>query len=241
MRRLIALMCCALVSVACVPRASPPVHSGCALRVEADVSRPYRLLSTVLLVDGEVVARSPGQVRLDLRPGPHELAVAARLSRPCELAADHVELTHVRAATTVMRSPAAIEVRVVAGPLTAASLEASADGAPFAANLVEPGCCSIELVEAPEALPSSACRVPPDAGVLVIGEVQHPRELEWRRGMTAYDAISAAGGATRLANLRYTQVHRRCGAVLEVPWYAPASSLELQPGDDVVVRMTPDP
>ncbi|MBL8955831.1 MAG: hypothetical protein JNK82_33970 [Myxococcaceae bacterium] len=59
--------------------------------------------------------------------------------------------------------------------------------------------------------------------------------------MTAYDAITLAGGATRLANLRYTQVQRHCGEVIDVPWYGSITNLELQPGDDVVVRMTPEP
>ena len=80
--------------------------------------------------------------------------------------------------------------------------------------------------------------------VLVMGEVRHPREVKWRPGLTAYDAITGAGGATTLANLRYTLVRRPCGdrlAVIELPWYASVTALELMPGDDVIVRITPDP
>jgi len=136
--------------------------------------------------------------------------------------------------------PAVIDARIIAGAVTAPELEVTIDGELVKTAVAEPGCCQLELVEPPPSTPAG-CQAPPGAGVLVTGEVRHPGELEWREGLTAWDAIVLAGGATRLANLRYTTVRRRCGDLVEVPWYASVTSLVLQPGDDVVVRITPDP
>ncbi len=237
----IALLWC----VACAPLAVPrsELSGESSLHLVADVDPPYELSATVVVVDGEVIARSPGRSMLRLSAGPHELAIAASLTRPCDLAAEQSQRTRVRAIKTleVGAHPVEIEAHVSAGAVTAPELEVLIDGARVTTAVAEPGCCQLELVEPARTPPPDGCRAPPDAGVLVTGEVQHPRELQWQHGMTAYDAIVGAGGATRLANLRYTTVQRRCGEVIEVPWYSSVTSLLLQPGDDVIVRMTPDP
>lgn len=237
-----------LVLCACAHVVSEPV-SASTLRVSAEVGAPYALGSVVVLVDGEVVARSLGVLALRLAPGRHEVALAANLTRPCELGNERRELTRVRGAEEIEVSGGAvqIEAEIQADAVNGAELEASVNGRPFTALVAERGCCSLPVAALPELPPAESargCRGAKGMDVLVMGEVRHPREVRWRQGLTASEAIGLAGGATALANLRYTVVRRPCGdrlAVLELPWYASVSTLELMPGDDVIVRMTPDP
>jgi len=76
--------CLACVALACAPVAipAPDLSGDGAIALHADVSPPYELVSAVVLVDGEVVARSPGRITLALAPGEHELAIAAKLKPP---------------------------------------------------------------------------------------------------------------------------------------------------------------
>ena len=243
MRAVAVIILCACAHVV------PEAPSASTLRVTTEVADPYAVGSLVVLVDGDVVARSPGVLALRLAPGRHEIALAANVTRPCELGNERRELTRVRAAEQLEVNGGAVQIEaaILADAVNGAELEASVNGKPFSAIVAERGCCSVPVAEVPEpprAESARSCRGADGMDVLVMGEVRHPREVKWRKGLTAYDAIGLAGGATALANLRYTVVRRPCGdrlAVLELPWYASVSTLELMPGDDVIVRMTPDP
>jgi protein involved in polysaccharide export with SLBB domain len=78
----------------------------------------------------------------------------------------------------------------------------------------------------------------PAARVFVSGEVKEEGAVSWREGMTAWQALSKAGGPTRTAKLKGAYILRE-GSTIEVDLKAvkqgKAEDVMLRPDDQLVV------
>ena len=79
--------------------------------------------------------------------------------------------------------------------------------------------------------------------VMLIGEVQNPTALLYHSGWSRNDYINRSGGLTRNADRKRIYVVRADGEVVggeRVGWFRRAQSVDMRPGDTVVVPMNPD-
>ena len=79
--------------------------------------------------------------------------------------------------------------------------------------------------------------------VMLIGEVQNPTALLYHPGWSRNDYINRSGGLTRNADRKRIYVVRADGEVVggeRVGWFRRAQSVDMRPGDTVVVPMNPD-
>lgn len=79
--------------------------------------------------------------------------------------------------------------------------------------------------------------------VMLIGEVQNPTALLYHAGWSRNDYINRSGGLTRNADAKRIYVVRANGEVIggeRVGWFRRTESVEMRPGDTIVVPMNPD-
>ena len=75
--------------------------------------------------------------------------------------------------------------------------------------------------------------------VAVIGEVQNSTAHLYRKGLSLDDYLALSGGLTNRADGKRTYVVRADGSVIagQGAWFARQSSVDIQPGDTVVVPL----